>query len=196
MVPTRDGYKEMKVATTYDTPAVKDALANSLHYMAMFAKEFGEHLWVTLSRCGIYDADESIWACDGAKWKLKQYHDPEGEEIVDLIHASEHLSELAIEMHDQDTDEACIECMRTALRESGGAAVLDALRDLTGKGYKEKLREVIMYYENNVDRMDYPSYEAEGYHITSSTTESACRLWWVRGLKGVGCDGQMREHSM
>jgi hypothetical protein len=23
--------------------------------------------------------------------------------------------------------------------------------------------------------MDYPTYEAEGYHITSSTVESACR---------------------
>jgi hypothetical protein len=39
----------------------------------------------------------------------------------------------------------------------------------------EKLQETIVYYRNNVERMDYPSYERDWYHITSSPTESACR---------------------
>jgi hypothetical protein len=70
MVPTMDGYREMKVAATYDTPIAKDSLANHLHYMAMFAKpeDFGEHLWVMQKEQGIYDGDESIWVSDGAKW--------------------------------------------------------------------------------------------------------------------------------
>jgi len=73
MVSTVKGYKEMKIAVTYDTPKAKDALANNLHYMALFAcpEQFGEHLWVMLKRQGIYDADESIWTCDGAKWEWK-----------------------------------------------------------------------------------------------------------------------------
>ena len=51
MVPTRSGYKEMKVITTY-TPLAKDALANNLHYKAMFAKpdELGDHLWLMLKK--------------------------------------------------------------------------------------------------------------------------------------------------
>lgn len=50
MFPTRSGYKEMKVITTYDI--AKDALANNLHYKAMFAKpdELGDHLWLMLKK--------------------------------------------------------------------------------------------------------------------------------------------------
>ena len=38
-----------------------------------------------------------------------------------------------------------------------------------------ELDSALSYLQNNSHRMDYPIYEAEGYHITSSTTESACR---------------------
>ena len=37
------------------------------------------------------------------------------------------------------------------------------------------LSDAITYFQNNAGRMDYPTYESEGYHITSSTVKSACR---------------------
>lgn len=184
MVPTVEGYKEMKVAVTYDTPIAKEAVASNLYYKAMFAKpeEFGEHLWVMLKRRGIIDGKESIWVCDGAKWewKLKQYHDPEAKEIVDFIHATEHLKELGNELYGEDTDKSrdWLESMKTQLREEGGMKVLESLQELSEKSPKKpkkKLKETIVYYQNNVNRMDYPSYESAGYHITSSPVESACR---------------------
>ena len=38
MVPTVDGYREMKVVTAYDTSYAKEALAENLYYHALFAE--------------------------------------------------------------------------------------------------------------------------------------------------------------
>jgi hypothetical protein len=181
MVPTVDGYREMKVANTYDTTTARETVADNLYYHALFAKPemFGEHLWVMLKQRGIYDAIESIWGGDGAKWiwLQKQLHDPDGKEIVDYIHASEYLQGVANAIHGEDTSKAktCWRCMRFGLRNCGGKPVLDALRELTKVHSSKELSDAITYFQNNHSRMDYPAYEAEGYHITSSTTESACR---------------------
>jgi len=181
MVPTVDGHKEMKVATTYDTPFARETVANNLHYHALFAEPevFGEHLWVMLKQRGIYDAVESVWGCDGAKWiwRQKQLHDPDGKEIVDYIHACEYLHDVANAIRGPDTDQSgkCSKCMRIGLRKSGGEQVLDALSEFSEVHSSEEQNRAIVYFQNNFSRMDYPSYEAEGYHITSSTTESACR---------------------
>jgi len=53
--------------------------------------------------------------------------------------------------------------------------VLSALGELSQTHTLKELKEAITYYQNNYTRMDYPTYEALGYHITSSTVESACR---------------------
>lgn len=184
MIPTRNGYKEMKVITTYDTPIAKGAMANNLYYQAMFAKpdELGDYLWLMLKKRGIIDGKEIIWVSDGAKWiwKQKAYHTPEGKEILDFIRAVEHLKDFANVMYGEDTDKSknWIKEMKRKLREEGGMKVLSELESLSencSKKSLEKLEETILYYVNNVDRMDYASYEKEGYHITSSPTESACR---------------------
>lgn len=68
--------------------------------------------------------------------------------------------------------------IKIKLREEGGQKVLEELETLSEKCSKkalEKLKETIVYYRNNVERMDYPGYERAWYHITSSPTESACR---------------------
>lgn len=181
MVRLRDGYREMKVSSTYDTPPVEGAIANNLYYKALFANSdsFGEHLWVMLKKRGILDGKESIWVCDGARWewKLKEEHDPEGKEILDFIHAVERLKEVGYEIHGEGTEESnsWIEEMKSKLMEEGGYRVLEELQELSGEHRGEKLQEVIEYYRNNINRMDYPRYKSEGYHTTSSTVESACR---------------------
>ncbi len=181
MVPTVDGYKEMKVTTTYDTSFSKETIAHNLYYHALFAEPdiFGEHLWVMLKERGIYDAAESIWCCDGAKWiwRQKRLHDHEGKEIVDLIHASEYLQKVANAIHGVGTDKSseCWSCMKTILRKCGGKPVLEALRKLSETHTSGELDSALTYFQNNSHRMDYPTYEQQGYHITSSTTESACR---------------------
>lgn len=59
-------------------------------------------------------------------------------------------------------------------------ASLDALRKLSETHASEELDSALTYFQSNHHRMDYPAYEAEGYHITSSTVE---------------CAGLCREHN-
>lgn len=99
---------------------------------------------------------------------------------MDFIHAVEHLKDFANFIYGEDTDKSkeWLREMKTKLRESGGIQILSELEALSDKSSKkslEKLKETILYYRNNVERMDYPRYEREWYHITSSPTESACR---------------------
>ena len=192
MVPTVDGYKEMKVITMYDTSFAKETIADNLYYHALFAEPdvLGEHLWVMLKERGIWDGAESTWCCDGAKWiwRQKKLHDPEAKEIVDYIHASEYLKEVANAIHGADTDRSdkCWSCMKAILRKCGGKLVLDALSKLSETHTSKELDSAITYFQNNHHRMDYPAYESEGYHITSSTAESACRHVVGDRLKGSG----------
>ncbi|MBD3183802.1 ISKra4 family transposase [Candidatus Poribacteria bacterium] len=183
MVPTLDGYREMKVITTYDTSFSMDTVADNLYYHALFAvpQVLGEHLWVLLKKRGICNASQSIWVCDVSKWiwKQKQLHDPDGIEIVDYIHACEYLEKVANAIHVEDTDKfrKCYGCMKILLRKGGGQPVLSGLAELSqshGMSAKE-LTDAITYFQNNSNRMNYPKYEALSYHITSSTVESACR---------------------
>jgi len=65
--------------------------------------------------------------------------------------------------------------MRTNLRKSGGKKVLTTLFQSQKQHPSADLSDAITYFQNNAGRMDYPTYESEGYHITSSTVKSACR---------------------
>ena len=42
------------------------------------------------------------------------------------------------------------------------------------------------YFSNNVHRMEYPEYQAEGWHIGSGVVESACKTVVGQRLKGAG----------
>ena len=46
--------------------------------------------------------------------------------------------------------------------------------------------EVLGYFGNQVDRMDYPSYEAAGWYIGSGAVESACKTVVGQRMKGSG----------
>ena len=51
---------------------------------------------------------------------------------------------------------------------------------------REVWRETVAYFENQVHRMDYPSYVARGWQIGSGPVESACKTVVGQRLKGAG----------
>jgi hypothetical protein len=101
--------------------------------------------------------------------------------ILDFWHAAEYLADLAKALHPHDADQA------TALKEQwchtmkheGGAAVLAVLRGLElpkrRPAVAQAYEEAVRYLGNNVHRMDYPRYLAEGWQIGSGSVESACK---------------------
>ena len=59
------------------------------------------------------------------------------------------------------------------------------------KGYPDRLlreqrSKVERYFGNNLGRMEYPEYQAEGWQIGSGAVESACKTVVGQRLKGAG----------
>ena len=111
--------------------------------------------------------------------------------ILDFYHAAEHLAKLAGALH--PADEAArltqTEAWSRLLRDEGGHAMIGVLEEWewpSRKGLPAVRAEVLGYFGNQVDRMDYPTYEANGWSIGSGAVESACKTVVGQRLKGSG----------
>jgi hypothetical protein len=111
--------------------------------------------------------------------------------ILDFYHAAEHLCDWARALHPQESEAERVGsawCHR--LKHEGGAAVLAALREVSVSRRpaeaQEAHRQLLGYFENQVHRMDYPSYRARGWLIGSGPVEAACKQVVNQRLKGGG----------
>lgn len=113
--------------------------------------------------------------------------------ILDFWHAASYLEKLAKALHPHDEGKA----KETAsgwcrlLKEEGGATTLEVIRHGDWPERKSALlkavwAEVESYFGNNVHRMEYPEYLAEGWQIGSGVVESACKTVVGQRLKGAG----------
>jgi hypothetical protein len=112
--------------------------------------------------------------------------------ILDFYHVAEHLGDLAKAWHPKDDEAAKAQAAAWShqLKHGGGPAVLQQLRDLDLRGKsaaaRECHRQVVGYFENQLHRMDYPTYRAQGWQIGSGPVESACKTVVGQRLKGAG----------
>lgn len=113
--------------------------------------------------------------------------------ILDFYHAASYLEKLAKALHPDDerasTSQAEQWC--SLLKAEGGAVLLAMLQEWDwaarkSAGLKEQLKAVLEYFGNNVHRMEYPEYLAEGWQIGSGVIESACKTVVGQRLKGAG----------
>ncbi len=111
--------------------------------------------------------------------------------ILDFYHAAEHLGELGRALYPGDDAhrEQWLDRWCHRLKHEGGEAVLEALRALPVEG-RETVRtvraEVLGYFENQVHRMDYPRYQAQGWAIGSGPIEAACKTVIGKRMKNGG----------
>jgi hypothetical protein len=142
---------------------------------------------------GMDQAERWVALCDGANglddFLAKNF--PRVEVVIlDFWHAAEYLGKLSKALHPHDEEAAAAWrgpwCHR--LKHEGGAAVLAGLRGLEvrGRAARECLRDVVTYFTNQVQRMDYPAYRAKGWCIGSGVVESACKRVVGQRLKGAG----------
>jgi hypothetical protein len=146
------------------------------------------------AQVGMDRADRWIAICDAGSGLegLLRVNFPRVEAVIlDFYHAAEHLGDLGRALH--PTDEAARDswyegwCHR--LKHEGGRAVLDALRAMEPDGRESVRRvhgEVVGYFENQVHRMDYPTYVSKGWAIGSGPVESACKTVIGKRMKGGG----------
>lgn len=110
--------------------------------------------------------------------------------ILDFFHAAEYLGNLAKAMHPNDEEKAKEQtgAWSRILKEEGGATMIAVLEQWAwpkSKVLSMALDEVLGYFRNQAHRMDYPTYEANGWFIGSGAVESACKTV-VDRLKGSG----------
>jgi hypothetical protein len=111
--------------------------------------------------------------------------------ILDFYHAAEYLAKLATALFPTDEVAALTQTKSWSrlLREEGGDAMIAVLEnwDWPGvRGLAAVRDDVLGYFENQVHRMDYPTYEANGWYIGSGAVESACKTVVGQRLKGSG----------
>jgi hypothetical protein len=125
-----------------------------------------------------------------------------GAVILDFYHAAEYLAKLATALFPTDEEAALAQTKAWSrlLRDEGGEVMIAALEgwEWPGrKGLPAVRAEVLGYFGNQVDRMDYPTYEANGWYIGSGAVESACKTVVGQRLKGSGMRwGEAGSHAL
>ena len=156
--------------------------------------ELGARMRRQGAQVGMGAAEVWVGLTDGGAGleEFLRVHFPRCELILDFYHAAEHLNDPAEAWRPGDEAGAKELAGRWChvLKHAGGAAALALLEglDLSGRpeGAREVHRAVAGYVRNNVHRMDYPRYRAEGWLIGSGHVESACKAVVGQRLKGSG----------
>jgi len=178
--------REVKNAVLYDG---KDCAQESVGRGCIIEKSYvsflGEwapfalRLWVTMLQLRFDQAKLLVVLSDGAEWirSLTEWLPVPTLLILDLFHVKHRVWEVANSLHGahsgHGTKWANAQCERI---EAGQAkTVIAALRQLkaTSNDTRELVRLLANYLENNLDRMDYPSYRKRGLRIGSGAVESA-----------------------
>lgn len=152
----------------------------------------GEPLRRQAAQVGIGQAERWIALSDGGAgledW-LRLHFDRVEAVILDFYHASEHLATLAKAWHGVGTEAATTQHQDWAhrLKHEGGQAMLEELRKVSVPPRARNVwRATLTYFENQVHRMDYPSYQAKGWQIGSGPVEAGCKIVIGQRLKGAG----------
>lgn len=145
--------------------------------------ELGERMRRQAAQIGMDRAEQWVALTDGGAG-LDAFMDvffPRAVRILDFYHAAEHLGDLAKAYCGGDAvaAEELTERWSHRMKHDGGAAILTELEalDLRGRtpAAQEEHRLTTGYIRNNLHRMDYPRYRAEGWQIGSGHIEAACK---------------------
>ncbi len=138
---------------------------------------------------GQHFAKKLVFLADGAhtNWDLQRTNFPGSVGILDFYHASEHLGVFCGLL--SDTRKATLTHTRWAhmLLEGRALQVVQEMRKKadTVADRDSAVRE-INYFRNNLSRMDYDTYKAQGFPIGSGLVEGSCKFVVAKRFKGSG----------
>ena len=149
------------------------------------------------ARVGMEDAKVWVALTDGGNgledFCQKNFNRPDLVLILDFYHAASYLDALAKTLFPQEQEKAKEQAEQWCrlLKQEGGTTTLAVLENTElparkSAALKEQLETTCRYFTNNLHRMDYPEYLAEGWQIGSGVVESACKTVVGQRLKGAG----------
>lgn len=136
-------------------------------------------------------AKQLFWVSDAAEWIDKGVATqlPMAVRIIDIWHAWQHVHEASRAVYPDDDDKAKAWAKRYCcdLEDYGGLALWRRLRHARyANPDRQKGVDVLRgYLLRHADRLDYPTYTAQGWPISSGPMESFCKQLGLR-LKGPG----------
>lgn len=182
MILTReDDWKELKLARVF---AAEDHLPESDKRNFIARSDYIAHLgghhdfWRKLAPF-TDRLDTMVWIADGARWiwdKVATYY-PEARQILDYYHSKEKLCAFAKEaIKDSLQRREWVSQQEDLLLADQVELVLTNIALLPCRGRaKQQQRSLLTYYENNLERMRYKTYQDEGLLIGSGPMEAAHR---------------------
>jgi hypothetical protein len=158
--------------------------------------ELGLQLRKQAGQVGMDRAEQWIGLTDGGNglenFILTNFPRPDTQLILDFWHASEYLLEVAKLLHpaDEEARQRLHKSWCHIMKHEGGQAIITHLEQYPlpprSPTLRTQLAETLKYFKNNVHRMDYPSYLANGWLIGSGAVESACKTVVAQRLKLAG----------
>jgi hypothetical protein len=174
-------------------PPVRARYVSGLYPLA----QMGPLLRRQAAQVGMERAEVWVALTDGQNgleaFAQSNFNRPDLVVILDFYHPASYLEALAKLTHpgEQAVAAAAARPWCRLLKEEGGAATLAVLREWPwparkSAAWRAQWARVQEYFGNNLHRMEYPEYQAEGWHIGSGVIESACKTVVGQRLKGAG----------
>ncbi len=196
----KDPWRDLKIGAWFEAsgrpPTKPDGewriQAENISYYADIceSKEFSSLLWSTGVQRNANWARELVILGDGAEWiwNLVKSNFPKAVQIIDWFHACEYLMPVAkAAFQDKKQQQAWVNNVKGSLWEGELDDVIAACQTHVNPELEEDpAQKAVTYFQNNRDRMDYPFYRKQGYHIGSGTIESAAKQIGTQRMKVSG----------
>jgi hypothetical protein len=154
------------------------------------ASEFKKHLFACALRGGYGRFKETVLLSDGAAWIRNMAEElfPDAQHILDFFHLCENVNTYAKHIFNMDEPKykAWAKDICDRLKTSGYRDVLTELEPFRNKKPHNCPVNLYGYISNNINNIDYASYEKKGYFIGSGAIESGNKIVLQDRLKRAG----------
>lgn len=203
MLPIRgdEPWKEAKVGIVYRHDAKERVPApGSARYVSVIGGqgEFAPVLEEALEVENIDDCSAVVWLGDGApcNWRLADHLAPDATQILDWHHAIEHAMDCGKVLLGEDSpwlpiwQHRCEQLLAAGNPDAAIAQVTACKSELERRRDKiaanDAIDDLVRYYTNNAERMEYAYYRARGFPIGTGAVESAHRHVLQTRMKRAG----------
>lgn len=178
--------REVKNAVLYEaTACAKESERRGCLLKKTYVSQLGDWLglalliWAQMLKLGFDRAKLLVVLSDGAAWirSLCAWLPVKVFLILDLYHVKHKVWEMAAALCGEGTPDARqwaqTQCQR--IEDGQAQGVIEALEFLKQSHHRagEQIEDLQTYLRNNLDRMDYPTYRAQGLRVGSGAIESA-----------------------
>jgi hypothetical protein len=191
------GWRELKVGTVFDVelrlernPQTHDleeiAHGVNVHYTAILGSKdaFTPALWTLAVQHDLPTARNRSVVADGALWIWDVAEDvcPDGQQVVDWYHATEHLHKAAVALYPKETD---LPKRHRWFKTYKNHLYMGRIETIVSVLHQRGVSHLATYFERHKRRMQYLEFREDGLPIGSGTVESGVKQFKQR-LTGTG----------